>query len=543
MTAGAPGRRTMTSGPSVAFAGIAFGAATAFATTLILGNVVGASGTGSVFQFIAVFSIAGTILMIGADTGLVRFLAAARALGRIDQAPALLRKAGVPVLITTILGIALAYFLVLDPFDRRLLSDGVVEILIPATPFLAALTLLSLALGALRGLGLLGAFTAIQNVGLPLARLVAVVVLISTGFSIVGLALAWLLPLVAALAAAVVILRRALRTAGPIRGTGTLGVGQQERGLRADDARSMPRAFWSFSATRGVGSVLEIVLEWVDVLAVGVLLGPAAAGVYGVVTRCVRVGQMVDHAVRVISSPAISASIALGTRERTQSIFLVSGRVLVLLAWPFYLLLLIYGSSILRLFGPGFEEGLSALTVISGAMLVAVTAGGVQSMLLMGGKSQWQVLNKCVALAVALVLNLTLIPALGLAGAAIAWASAVLVDCGLATLQVRRQMGIRLPVRQLWLPAGLALICFGLPLLLVRLLLGATPLSLGVGVVSAGLIFLAALWIVQKRLGVERLFLQLRDAVDTRDGSDQAVARERNGGYATACVGLPVGNA
>ena len=70
--------------------------------------------------------------------------------------------------------------------------------------------------------------------------------------------------------------------------------------------------------------------------------------------------------------------------------------------------------------------------------MLSMSAGGVQSVLLMSGKSRWQLLNKLSSLVVAVTLNFTLVPVWGLYGAVTAWASALLIDTFLASYQVFR---------------------------------------------------------------------------------------------------------
>ena len=81
--------------------------------------------------------------------------------------------------------------------------------------------------------------------------------------------------------------------------------------------------------------------------------------------------------------------------------------------------------------------------------MLSMSAGGVQSVLLMSGKSRWQLLNKLSSLVVAVTLNFTLVPVWGLYGAVTAWASALLIDTFLASYQVFRLVGIRASVREM----------------------------------------------------------------------------------------------
>ena len=93
-------------------------------------------------------------------------------------------------------------------------------------------------------------------------------------------------------------------------------------------------SFWTFSSARGVATIVETILEWIDVLTVTTVLGPAAGGVYGAVNRCVRVGTMVEHTGRIVTGPSISAALATQNVDRARQIFLATPRVLTAISWP-----------------------------------------------------------------------------------------------------------------------------------------------------------------------------------------------------------------
>ena len=106
-----------------------------------------------------------------------------------------------------------------------------------------------------------------------------------------------------------------------------------------------------------MATIVETILEWIDVLTVTTVLGPAAGGVYGAVNRCVRVGTMVEHTGRIVTGPSISAALATQNIDRARQIFLATTRVLTAISWPFYLTLAAFGPTLLGFFGKGFEEG------------------------------------------------------------------------------------------------------------------------------------------------------------------------------------------
>ena len=264
-----------------------------------------------------------------------------------------------------------------------------------------------------------------------------------------------------------------------------------------------------FSSARGVAAIVETALEWIDVLVIAAFLGPAAGGVYGAVNRCVRVGTMVEHTGRIVTGPSISAALATQNLVRAREIFLATTRVLTALAWPFYLSLAFFGPVLLRFFGKGFESGAGILWVICPAAMLAMSAGGVQSVLLMSGKSRWQLLNKLSALVLAIILNLTLVPLWGLYGAVTAWAAALLIDTFLASYQVFKLVGIRATVKEmapaLILGGAVPTVCALIPLAILGQSLVALVLYLVLLVPSYGYLLKR----FRKPLGVER-FLSAR---------------------------------
>jgi O-antigen/teichoic acid export membrane protein len=339
-------------------------------------------------------------------------------------------------------------------------------------------------------------FTMLQQVAAPALRVL--LVLAVTGLS--GILVSWALPLGAVLIAAAVIVGRALARHSPSKDA------LLATATPADDVPDN-RAFWSFSAGRGVASVFEILLEWLDVLVVTAVLGPAEGGVYGVVTRLIRVGLVMDTAVRIAIAPKVARLLDVGDTARVSELFTAMARVVILVAWPAYLGLAVFGHTVLGWFGSDFTRGWRELAVVSLVMMVVMAAGIVQSLLLMGGRSGYQMVNKAVAVGVNVSLNLVLLPVLGLPGAALAWAVSRVVDTGLAAWQVRYRLHVVLRWCELLLPALLALVVVGLGAIVVMGLVGQSGLGLVVAVVVLGAVYAAAVAVLRHRLRVRDLLV------------------------------------
>ncbi|RKW70660.1 hypothetical protein DWQ67_05975 [Galactobacter caseinivorans] len=494
--------KAKTSTALVTFALILTGAVVAFAASLLVGNTAGQGAAGLFFQVIAFFNIALVATTLGSDTGLVRAVSAAVATGRADQVPGLLRTALVPVAVASSL-VAGALVLSAPWLDSLAPGMGLERSIVVSALLVPPGAIMTSLCGALRGLGRIRTFSVLQNLVLPLLRLAGVAMALVAGVSLLRLSMAWALPvaLVAVLAALLVwngtrIARREQAPADAQTQPGGVGqvMGRAPNGPVTEDITTT-RGFWAFSSVRGVSALVETALEWIDVIFVGLFLGPLAAGAYGAVNRCVRLGSMLDQTARLVTGPLLSAAVARGRMAEAQLLYAATTRILVAAAWPFFLLLAVFAPVFLGFFGEGFAEASGPMSLISVAMMLVVSAGGVQSVLLMAGRSRWQLINKSAALLCAVAGCLTLIPLWGMWGAVTAWAVSVLVDAGLATTQAWVRLGFVPPFAALLRAGASSVVCVGLVGLGLRLSLGATLPALLLTVVLGGGAYAAVVWL------------------------------------------------
>jgi O-antigen/teichoic acid export membrane protein len=140
---------------------------------------------------------------------------------------------------------------------------------------------------------------------------------------------------------------------------------------------------------------------------------------------------------------------------------------------------------VLDVFGPGFRDGATALTILCGSMLLAMATGNSQTVLLMSGRSLWQMGNKAVILAVNLALNFALIPRWGMNGAALAWSGTIVLDSVTVVLAVRYLVGVRLAGAGLLRATTLSLLSFGVIGVVLRVFTDLGPLVAIAGVLAS----------------------------------------------------------
>lgn len=444
-----------------------------FGLTVVVTRLTTPAQAGVFFSATALFMIASGLSRLGTDTALVYFLSGARARGELRHARRYMRVAAVPVLAVSVAaGVALL-----------LLADPLAAVVSPeeeqaTAAFLRALALgipaagvLQLAISGSRGLGVMGPTAYLEQIARPALQLVLVLaVLLVWGPAGVSWAWAWVyLPL------AVLGWRWWLRL-------------RDRAAVQVDDPDFRPaRSFWAFSWPRALASVSQVATQRLDIVLVGALAGLPEAAVYAAVTRFVALGQMVARSVSMSAEPLLGEALAGKDRRGAKDLYQSATSWVVLITWPIYLVLMIFGSTALSLFGESYTEGRQALLVLCCTLLVATACGMVNMVLLMAGKSFWNLANLLIAFGVNLVLDLLLIPRIGVLGAAIGWGVAILLINLLALGQINHWLGLHPFGRATMLAMGLCTATFvGIPGAVAALWgTGLVPLLVGGTLASA----------------------------------------------------------
>jgi len=478
-------------------AGSVVGGVLGFAIVVIATRSLGPSGAGFLFEGIAFLSISSRVLVLGSDVGLVRSIAAHRSRGHTADVRQTLVAALTPAFVVGALAAGVAF--VATPAIAALLDrSGSGEALVPylhvlvvALPF-AVVYLACIA--ATRGFGTMLPAVVIDMIGKPLLQVLLLLLTVSFGWSAVALAASWTIPIVIALGAALTWLALA------IRHDPNEPAAQPSRPARNDFV-----AFWRFSLPRGIAATFQVLILWLDTLLIGIMASAHAAGVYTASTRYVLLGTFVGIAISQAVAPQLASMFASGHNDRAGALFATATTWGIAATWPLFLTLAIYSRTVLLVFGSRFEEGAGVLATLSLAMLLSSATGPVDWVLLMGGKSGWNLLNTASALAVNVTLNLILIPRIGIMGAAIAWAASIIVNSAAPLLEAWLLLGIH-PYSLGGLSAATSsVVCFGGVALLIRAFLGDGVAPLIVSVVASSVLYLGLLWRSRHLLDVEAI--------------------------------------
>jgi O-antigen/teichoic acid export membrane protein len=437
----------------------------------LLSRSLGAGGVGAFLTAIALLNLVGRIGLLGAGTGLVRFVSRSVAVHRSSEVRSYLLAGALPALCVTIV-IAVLVWVGADTVARVIADDlwhaQVATYVRAGAPFLLALALLSLASAVTRGLGTMVPSNLTENLLRPTLQVLFVWIAIRTGQAATQVAVAYWLPVLVAAVVALLVTKRWLD-----RMPAALHAGRPATDLGSE--------YWRFTGFRALATAFAASIEWLDVLLLGALATTATAGVYAAASRYLGVGRAVQYATTQALNPQISRLLTVGDREGAAATFQTATSWSVLLTWPIYVVVLVFAPGLLGLLGPGFAEGATAVRILALAWMFGIAFGPVDAVLLMAGRSWWSMANLGLALTVNIGLNLFLIPRYGATGAAISWFMSVAVHNLLPLLQVRRSLGLVPFGPRANAAMSYTTLAVGLPCVVARALLGP-----GLGAASTG---------------------------------------------------------
>lgn len=494
----------------LSLAGTVTGALFGFALVVVITRGLHARGAGLLFEAIALFTILSNTAEFGADSGLVRMIPRYRAMGRTADIRRTLAAAlwpvvgGAAVLAALVFAFAPQLARIFVHAANREHAVAYIRLLAPFLPLSSGMIV---SLAGTRGFGTMMPYVGVNNFGVPVVRPIAVALVIAMGWGATAIALAWALPLGFGFALAVGILFAQLRKAerrdraagGPARGAG---------GLTAE--------FWRFSAPRGLAGFFQITVIWLGILITGALSTAREAGIYAAATRFAMIGTFAIQAVGLAIGPQISYLLTTEQHERAERVFQTATWWLMALSWPLYLALATFAPLLIRVFGGDFVSGQTALLILSMAMLVFIGTGNNKIVLLMGGKSAWNLLITAGSLVVNISLSLALVPRFGVNGAATAFAASIVLDNVVTTFVLWRLMRLQPLGRGYPVVAFGAIACYGGLGLLVRLIAGMTPKTFVLYALVATLAYVALLWRFRR-------VLQLRVLRDLAPGRGRGI--------------------
>ena len=180
------------------------------------------------------------------------------------------------------------------------------------------------------------------------------------------------------------------------------------------------RRLLSISLPMAFVAVAYVSLNYVDRVILGYFRDAKEVGIYNAASFFAAQMPLFINAIIPIFSPVVAD---LHNKERfpeIERLYKTVTRWILIATLPLFLLFLFFPTHFMGIFGAEFEAGSALLTLLSVAFLIGAGTGPGGQILLMTGKENIDVLNSVAVIVVNVLLNLWLIPAYGILGAAIA---------------------------------------------------------------------------------------------------------------------------
>jgi O-antigen/teichoic acid export membrane protein len=492
--------RALAKGGSVLFAGLVIELGISFLATLIIARVLGQVGFGAVSLGRTTMTLLSTVLLLGLDTGVGRYLP--RQSDEEHRRGVLVSAAQIALPLSVVAGgvlIVAAPVLATAVFDDPSIAP-VLRVFGVAVPFAA---LMKLAVGAVQGSQRALPKVLIRNIGQPVTRFlgIAVVLAVLTGTGrVVGVAWAYVLSYGIAAAVGVYFLARLTPLFSRVR------------------AAPMRREMLAFSAPLALTMAMSILLSDLDTVMLGAFGTTGAVGVYNVVYPLAELLIVALSSFAFVFMPVLSELDENGARGEMRRVYQVIAKWVFVVTFPVFLLFTLFPGTVIGLtFGPSYLEGSLALSVLAVGFFVHATAGLNVNALTAIGRTRIVMYDNVLVTSLNAGLNLVLIPRYSLLGAALATTVSYLALNLLYSTQLYRSTGIQ-PFSAALARSGLAAVlpAGALYLLTTAVLARTTPLVLG----SFAAFLLCYVVVVLRVGGIEEEEVMLVSSFEERFGID-----------------------
>jgi O-antigen/teichoic acid export membrane protein len=430
------------SGTSQNIVGIVIAALATFATNIIISNALGSTAFGVVTIVTQAAFVISFATRAGMDMAVLRDVAVEMGVGRQERIRTPVARASAIGALVSLL-VAILVYLAADAVRRLFSIEGdvgrwVVEAAALGLPFLA---LANVWLSATRGLKIMRYTLYIFWAGQPVLWLIMMLAgwqfSKTAWMSVLAYSLSW----VVAAYASWVAWRR------------------ESRGWEAApmEPGEMGRLF-RYAGPRAPAALFSQLLFWTDLF---VLTRYASSGEVGVYSAALRAGQLIVlflTSVSLMFSPYVADLHNRGETAKLDKLFKNLTRWTIAATLPVFLLLAVAPDDVLRIFGSEFSGGETALLILAAGQLINIATGSVGFVLIMVGRTGWDLLVYAGSLAMNLGLAFWLCPKYGMEGAAIANAATFAASKWARLALVKRFVRIQPYDRDYWrlVPPALA---------------------------------------------------------------------------------------
>ena len=399
-------------GTSIAIVGIALGLLFNFLAKLIIARYGLEANYGMFSLALAILTVAMTLACLGLHLGATRYIAYFRAKDNIAKVRGTISISLQLVTIASlIIGIALffsAEAIALNIFHTPQLAQFL-RIFAIGTPFFALIYII----GAIfRGFDQVEPQVYFQYIMLNVLFIIFLVLIIAIGLPFVTVFYAYLAALVVTFIGATIYTIKKL----PQR-------------ITFSDSKAnaaVRKELLLFSLPLLGTAILGMSILWLDTIMLGYFKVPEVVGLYNTAYPLAQSLSSPPFALLLIYTPIVTALYSQNLMADLRRSYIIVTKWIALVTMPMFLVLCLYPEYVLNLlFGPTYTAAAPALRLLSIGFIIDTLPGPNLATLIALGESRFIMWTTLAAALVNIILNIALIPPLGIVGAAIASAASL----------------------------------------------------------------------------------------------------------------------
>ncbi len=274
---------------------------------------------------------------------------------------------------------------------------------------------------------------------------------------------------------------------------------------RRSETRFETKALFGVSIPMSITQGAQYLNNFSAILILGIFAAGAPVGIFNAAARTATFLTAVRFAFSGIFSPIISGLHARQDTEEMGRLYKDVSRWIFTGAFALFLVIVVFASEVMGIFGEAFGAGVTALVIVAVAQLYSSSVGPAPRMLAMTDNQNFAMIATSVAAVTGVIVSFILIPRFEVLGAAIGMATAIIVENTGTMFAVKWRLGYW-PVNVMWLKPLTAGAVSGIVTYLLKVTLpldamfGFLPVPVSIPTIMLlggflGVLFLGLLWL------------------------------------------------
>lgn len=373
-----------------------------FLLTVFITRTIGPEQYGIYMLGLTFLLLIRALVLLGMESAMVRFVALHLARKEDGQVKGVI-DSGIKIAAASSLLISITIFILAYPIAVKLFDKSelvpILRILVMALPFMA---LTQIFLSALQGATLVKYGILIDEVLRPTIRFIVIAAAFAIGLRLIGVVWAWVI------AALILFLLSGYF------------LKQETSKLKQKKVKVKIKTVFEFSLPLWMSRIITKNNRHIGLLLIGIFLAADQAGIYSVGMRMTPFILIPFMAYNAIFSPIISSLYANQKFNELESIYKIGTRWVISLTLPIFVLMILFSSEIVLIFGRGFSDSYRVLIILLIAEMINVSTGSTSYVLSMTGKPLYNLMNSMIVLTLNIFLSVIMIKKFGTVGAAYA---------------------------------------------------------------------------------------------------------------------------